>query len=467
MDRRRLSRRTVLRSGLAMAGAGLATPLLMACGGEPAQRSGEGETKLTAWFTDRRSINQMTEKEAIPEFEARNPGIKVELQFVPEAQIQQKLLAATAAKNAPAITAIDETFLDNLWKSKALLSFPDPLIDVRKEMGARTADLYKLPPGSSQGAYFGLPNGHFGGVLYYNADLLKQLNYTPEQIPDKWDDFIRWAKELTVWKGDTLERTGFTVFGTDDSLRGEYRVQQGGWQDGNIFPTKEKVSLARDLEYEAVRWVLDLYDVHKLDARDGVTYQEKFGTGKAVTTFAWTWNNGFFETQYKMENYGIKITPHVAPGRGGPLGAAGPDVGFCGTTQATDQKQVEATWKLWRYLVGPDYLKRYCKLRGVQPSLRSMTSMPEFSEDRSGPKWAALAKKMQPGNNLDSGFTSVELGEILSRAWAPIRDEKADPKQVLANVEQQANEYLRTHPQWSILSAADYRQHPEWLKPEG
>ena len=61
--------------------------------------------------------------------------------------------------------------------------------------------------------------------------------------------------------------------------------------------------------------MLDIYDVHKLDAQDGVTYQEKFGTGKAVTTFAWTWNNGFFETQYKMQNYGIKLTPHVDPSK--------------------------------------------------------------------------------------------------------------------------------------------------------
>ena len=89
--------------------------------------------------------------------------------------------------------------------------------------------------------------------------------------------------------------------------------------------------------------MLDIYDVHKLDARDGVTYQEKFGTGKAVTTFAWTWNNGFFETQYKMQNYGIKLAPHVDPSKKDwPRGAAGPDVGFCVTTQSTNKAQVDA-----------------------------------------------------------------------------------------------------------------------------
>ena len=47
-----------------------------------------------------------------------------------------------------------------------------------------------------------------------------------------------------------------------------------------------------------------------------------------------------------------------------------------------------------------------------------------------------------------------------------IRDEKADPKAVLAEVEKAANDFLKANPQWSILSAEDYKAHPEWTKPE-
>ena len=373
-ERVRINRRGVFRLGLATAGVGLAGAWLAACGGAPASPTAAptappqadraatttaaeptkpaaaapaatqpaaaapakaGEIKLIAWFTDRASINEMTEKEAIPEYQSRNPGQKVELQFVPEAQIPQKLTAAVAAKNAPDVTSIDETFLDQLWKSKALLPIPAKQMDVRQEMGAKVADLYKLPSGQQQGEYYGLPNGTFGGAIYYNLDLLTELKYTPEQIPDKWEDFFKWAKDVTLWEGNTLERSGFAIFGTEDSLRAEYRIQKGGWQDGNVFPTKDTVTLARDLEYEAIQFTLDIYDRHRTDAQDGVTYHEKFGTGRAVTTFAWTWNNGFIETQFKINNFGIKMAPHLDPGSGGPLGAAGPDVGFCGTVQAT------------------------------------------------------------------------------------------------------------------------------------
>ena len=434
----------------------------------PELRASPSDIKLTAWFTDRRSINDMTEKEAMPEFQAKNPGINVEVQFVPEAQIQQKLLAAKAANNAPDLTAIDETFEDTLWKNKALVPIPPSVMDVRKEMGAKVADLYKLPPGQAQGEYFGLPNGTFGGVLYYNEDLLNELKYTPEQIPTKWDDFFKWAKDITMWNGNTLERTGFTIFGTEDGLRHEYRVQQGGWQDGNLFPTKEKVALARDLEYEAIKFVLDIYDVHKLDARDGVTYQEKFGTGKAVTAFAWTWNNGFFETQFKMQNYGTKLTPHVDPSKKDwPHGLAGPDVGFCVTTQSTNQAQVDATWKLWRYLVGPEYLKRYC-----DPARRP--AEPEVDVDRPGVLGGQERREVGAAGRQDEA--GPEHGLRLQRDRAehdPGAGDAADPRREgrpedgPAGAREGGQRLPEANPQWSILSAADYKAHPEWLKPEG
>ena len=83
--------------------------------------AGEATTNLIAWFTDRLTINQMTENEAIPDFESKNPGVQVEMQFVPESELQQKLLTAKAAGNAPDVSSIDETFLDTLQKEEVLL----------------------------------------------------------------------------------------------------------------------------------------------------------------------------------------------------------------------------------------------------------------------------------------------------------------------------------------------------------
>src|SRR5438093_6865661 len=99
--------------------------------------SGAQPTKLVAWFTDRRTINQMTEQQAKPEFEGKNPGITVEVQFVPESEILQKARTTKAAGNAPDVISIDETFLDDMFRDKMLHPIPEQIINVNQEMGRR------------------------------------------------------------------------------------------------------------------------------------------------------------------------------------------------------------------------------------------------------------------------------------------------------------------------------------------
>jgi hypothetical protein len=127
---------------------------------------------------------------------------------------------------------------------------------------------------------------------------------------------------------------------------------------------------------------------------------------------------------------------------------------------------MDAALTFWRYLVGPDYLARYCKLRGIQPSLKSMWETAEFSEE-SGPHWAAIAIKNRPGNSVDAGFWPAELVDVTARLTPSIRDEGEDIVTVLQREEQAANEFLAANPQWSILSAADYEANPQWLTVTG
>jgi ABC-type glycerol-3-phosphate transport system substrate-binding protein len=208
---------------------------------------------------------------------------------------------------------------------------------------------------------------------------------------------------------------------------------------------------------------MDLYDVHKLDSRtEGLVCRERFGAGNAVTMYNWTWFNGFMETTYPDINWGIMLDPTF---NGGPFyGNRGPDVGFTATSQ--QEGNLDATWKLYRYLVSPDYLAKYCKLRGIQPSLRSMWTDADFSEE-SGPHWAAVALKNRPENSVDWGFNPRELGDIVGRVLPAIRDEGEDITTVLQREETAANEFLQSNPQWSILSAADYEANPQWLTAAG
>ncbi|RIK34977.1 MAG: hypothetical protein DCC55_31750 [Chloroflexi bacterium] len=456
------------RQFLVLTGSAGAVALLAACApagapGDTGAAAGEATTSLIAWFTDRLTINRMTENEAIPDFQSKHPGIQVEMQFVPESELQQKLLTAKAAGNAPDVSSIDETFLDTLQKEEVLLPIPDEVINVQEEMGELTATLYRIPPGTDDARFYGLPNGVFAGAVYYNVGLLDELGYKPEDIPTTWEDFITWAKEVTVWDGDTLTRAGFAFYGNELSLHQVLRHHMAGPLDGNQFATKDTVRLADETGINAWQFIMDLYDVHRVDSRaEGLISRDRFGAGNAVTLYNWTWFNGFMDTQYPDIDWGIMLDPTFS---GGPVyGNRGPDVGFTVTTQ--QESHLEPSWTLYRYLVSPDYLAKYCKLRGIQPSLKAMWDDPEFSTD-SGPHWAAIAVKNRPENSVDWGFSPRELGDIVGRTLPAIRDEGEDITAVCQREEAAANEFLQNNPQWSILSAADYEANPQWLTAVG
>lgn len=466
---RRFSRRQFLAlTGVASAGAVLAACAPAgqsggATGESGAGTAGENVTNLIAWFTDRRTINEMTEQVAIPEFHERTPEVRVEMQFVPEGELQQKLLTASAAGNAPDLSAIDETFLDTLTKQEVLRPIPEETLDVAGEMGELTAYLYRIPQGADDGRYYGLPNGVFSSSLYYNATLLDEMGYSPEDIPNTWDEFLLWAKEVTVWDGDTLTTAGMGLFANEWSLYEDLRYQTAGALDGNFFPTKDSARFADDAGVAAFQFIMDIYNTHRLDSiAEGLISRDRFGAGGAVTLFQWTWFNGFMETQYPDVEWGVLTPPSF---NGEPLyGRRGPDVGFTLTTQ--DDNKLDAALTFYSYLMSPDYQARYCKLRGIQPSRKSMWETPEFGAE-SGPQWAAIAFKNRPENTVDPGFWPVELVDITARVIPAIRDEGEDITTVLRREEEAANEYLQERPQWSILSAADYEANPQWLTVTG
>ena len=465
LTQRRTQQRLSRRQFLSLAGTAAAGSILAACaptqpgtGGAVSDAPADDVTELIAWFTDRRSINIMTEEEAIPEFEEANPGLTVDVQFVPESEIQQKLLTSNAAGNAPDLSSIDETFLDTLTKNNVLLPIPSEVVNVSDALGSLSADLYDI-----EGKYYGLPNGVFSSQIFYNAALLDELGYTPEDIPGTWDDFIKWAAEITVWDGDNLELSGLAFYGNEFSMYEDLRYQTAGVIEGNIFPTESSVSHADGPGIDAWQFMMDLYDVHRVDSREeGLHSRERFGSGRAVTLYNWTWFNGIMDTQYTDIDWGLNLPPTMS---GEPIyGRRGPDVGFTVTTQ--NENNLDAAFTLYSFLFSPAYLSRYCKLRGIQPSLKEMWDDPDFSED-SGPRWAAVAIKNRPENSVDTGFWPREMVDINNRILPAIRDEGEAIEDVLKRVEEAGNEFLSASPQWSIQSREEYEAHPEWLTDKG
>jgi len=379
--------------------------------------------KLTAWFADRRTINIMTQEMMKSQFEIRYPHITVDVMFVPESEIPAKMATAYAAGQAPDVTALDEMQLAGFMEQGFVHPIPDGLIDVRKEMGARTAEVYKI-----DGKYWALPNGNMPQILYVNLDLLDKFGYKVDDIPSKRDDFIKWAKELTIWEGDEIKQWGYTWVGAPWAWL-DYAYQKRTF----TFKNNKECNFDDPVFAEAWRFWLDLLDVHKLDFRTApLSPQERVAQGLAVTGVQSGFACGWFPTQYPQTKWATLPQPSLSGE--GPYAQANDDLGFCVTTQKKGPEEVEAVWTLWRYLVGPDYQRQYCPLRGVQPSLLELRKEEKFTE--SNPRWRGTAITAKPGNYLTDGVWRAEISpliwqdvvERIQNKGEPIEDVLADHK---------------------------------------
>ncbi len=155
-------------------------------------------------------------KATIAEFEAANPGIKIEPVLVARKDHWTKFVAAALAKQAPCIVGVDV----------ATAAYNGYLMPLDKYMqaepaafrGAWSADI--LSAAKWKGQLYGLPI--WGGTYaeIYNRDLVIKAGLDPATPPKTWADYLAWSKKLTgngVWatavlggKTDTTTRVLLT-----------------------------------------------------------------------------------------------------------------------------------------------------------------------------------------------------------------------------------------------------------------
>jgi ABC-type glycerol-3-phosphate transport system substrate-binding protein len=132
-------------------------------------------------------------KQMIAEFEAANPGIKIEPVLVARKDHWTKFVTAAQARKAPCLVSVDLTTaayngylmpLDKYWKAEPEIwrkAWSDDVLN-----GVRW-----------KGEMYGVPiwGGIYGEI--YNRDLVKAAGLDPEKLPKTWAEYLDWAKKLT------------------------------------------------------------------------------------------------------------------------------------------------------------------------------------------------------------------------------------------------------------------------------
>lgn len=321
--------------------------------------SPSSETVLIFWAMGAEGENV---QKLIPEFERRNPGIKVKVQSIPWTAAHEKLLTAYAGNSTPDITQLGNTWIPEFTLLNAIEDL-NPWIEnssiVKKEKyfeGIWDTNVM-------DGVPFGIPWYVDTRVMFYRKDILEQAGYkNPPATWDEWFDASMKIKQLAGGKEKyavllpTNEWVPFVVTG----------LQNGSTllKDDNRYSDFSGEKFTKAFEY-----IMRFYQ--KKLAPVGITQVTNIYQGIAEGFFAMyitgPWNIGEFQ----------KRMPAALQDKWMTAPLPGPDMDTPGVSLAGGASLVifrnstkkEQSWKFIEYLSAVQQQLEFYKVTGNLPAV--------------------------------------------------------------------------------------------------
>ena len=204
----------------------------------------------------------------ITNFEAQNPGIKVNWVDVPWAAMQNKILTAVSAKTPPDVVNLNPDFASQLAGRNAWLD-----LDTKVPEAARSSYLPNIWKASTlNGKSFGIPWYLTTRLTIYNTDLLKQsgiskppttyaqLAQAAQQIKDKTGKYAFFVTFVPQDSGEVLEsfvQMGATL--VDAEGKAAFNSPQGKAAFQYWVDLYKKGLLPKEVLTQGHRHAIDLY----------------------------------------------------------------------------------------------------------------------------------------------------------------------------------------------------------------
>ena len=358
---------------------------ILACGTALAAcRRADGPAVLRFWAFGREGE---VVREMIPDFERRNPGLRVEVQQVPWTAAHEKLLTAYVGRQTPDLVQIGNTWIPELVSLEAL----EPL-DSRLARSTVLASRDYFPgiwdTNVLDGTVYGIPWYVDTRVLFYRGDLLRAAGMPGP--PRTWDE---WRKALRLLK-TSAKPGGFAILLPTDE-----------WAQPTILGLQAGASLLRDGgRYGAFRapefrraatFYVSLFEEGLApavtNAQVSNVYQQ-FDGGDFGMWITGPWNLGEFRRRLAPSRQDVWDTA--------PLPAPGPSAGEPGLSIAGGSslaifkasRKKDDAWKLVEYLSAPERQLRFYALSGDLPARTEAWDDPALRDD---PKAAAFATQLR------------------------------------------------------------------------
>jgi multiple sugar transport system substrate-binding protein len=331
--------------------AGCAAPAAAPAGGGAAAPA--ASTPLRALFMAQAGYQQSDIEAITAEFEAANPDIDVELEFVEYEALHDKIVAsATSGANTYDVVLVDCIWPAEFAAAEFLLSVDDRIADDVR------ADIWPgaLESVSFQGKLYGMPWLNDVLYLYYNKDLLAEAGFSAP--PATWSELAEMglqAKEMGLVDYPFIE-----YFRQEEGLTIAFAYYLFAF-GGDFFNEDGSPACNSAEGLAALQWMTDgmnsgLINPASLES----TYEEvrrNFSQGEALFSVNWAYQLNLANDPAESQIAGSAIVA-LMPGE---VEKSATINGGMGLAIMAGSDQPTEAWEYIQYLSSKDVQKRYAQ----------------------------------------------------------------------------------------------------------
>jgi multiple sugar transport system substrate-binding protein len=314
-------------------------------------------------------------RDLVPEFERRNPGVRLVVQQIPWTSAHEKLLTAFVGRSTPDLAQLGNTWIPEFAAIGAL----DPLDGSVARSGSVSPARYFPGVWATSlydGAVYGIPWYVDTRVLYYRPDLVARAGYaSAPRTWSEWRDAMRKVKRIQPPSAHpillpTNEWEQLAILGLQ---KGSPLLAENGTRGAFSGPEfRAAAEFYVGIYREGLAPIVSYSQL-------GNAYQE-FARGNIAMWMTGPWNLGEFRHRLPPAEQKLWMTAPLPA----PDGSPWPGASFSGGSSLAifrgSQSKPEA-WKVIEFLSEPAIQARFYALSGDLPASRAAWDDPALAGD--------------------------------------------------------------------------------------
>ena len=377
------------------------------------------------------------------DFEAKNPGVTLEFQFISGTTgVRDKLKASAAADTSPDCSHASVAFVRSMWDAgflEELSSYVAKTPDVAMSKFVDQALFYN----QKNGKIYGIPmEGPDADAFFYNKNHFQEVGLDPSPAKTfawTYDDLLNAAQKLTKGSGDQVQRRGLVPHGISTGI-----VPSWLYTNGASWYNKEQtqVTFNNPAGVQAVEYMLDLTKRFPAPANfSGIDNSQQFYQQKtAIVPF------GNYSV-HSVRGLAPEVDFDMMPLPKGPQGKSPATKTWMNQViMPKGSKRKDLGWLFMAYYAGKDVIAKRMTLLNRMGPRKDFFDSSEFKEESKKIPALVQAPKIAALGGAYPFVMYGEVDEVVGPLLSKIGKGELGVRDGLAQAEQEANRVLATMP---------------------